>query len=309
MGLGGNFNLPKSLKEFPKTAQEPSAPPDQIQMSSDFAQLRQKLQTTRSVTPGEGKPSSNQIKQLTDQLPLALLLLIVLLLFGFLFFYLWLSAHFNFVLLDRLTHRQIQFKESFQKNRPLGNSYFKWSLGFVLVNFIGFAFLVGLFALSAVFARPLLWLPFLLLVFFFLAMVLISILITDFVLPMMYRDNLFTLKGLRKLISVRPAVSSIALYVFLKIALWFFSGVLVTLLSALIAAIVLTLGFVTALAGGVLGGVLFIVCLSGLILLSGLATLPIAVFLRYFALFYLLRIDLDYNLIGFSDRFSADRSA
>ena len=228
-------------------------------------------------------------------------------------FFMWLSSRFNFIFLDLLIHRDVRIGESFKTYKPLGNSYFLWSLGFGVVSIVAFLTLILIAALTASLTKALLWISIPIVVLLAIGFAVVGVLVADFAPPIMYHDGVRTMEACRKGLSFKPEVGQIILYVLLKMGLGILGGLAGLILTLIIGVLVLIIGLVTGLLGSLivaaipfLKPVFFALGILGLIIgvvvvvvLAGLTTLPIAVFFGVFTLNYLTRFNPEYNLLSF----------
>lgn len=224
-------------------------------------------------------------------------------------FFMWLSARFHFIFLELVTLRDMSIGEAFRKYKMQGNSLFLWSLGFMAV------FLAGslLCFLPALLFRSAAWLFFSVPLFlvFLMAVAVAGVLVFDFVTPMMYRDGIRTMEAFKKFLSLKPNIGSLFLYFLIKMGLGIL-GFLIALLVIFGAGLLVLLGaLLLALIGAglaamvpflksfllVLGAVFLVFSILALIVLFGLATLPIPIFFRVFSLGFLTRLIPEYNLL------------
>lgn len=218
--------------------------------------------------------------------------------------FMWLSARFNFVLLDVITKGEVSIRESFRRHRAIGNSYFRWLLMFGILALVTFAALVLLAA----------GLPILLIITVPLILVavvgvaVIAMVARDFVVPMMYQDGSAAMTTFKAFFNAKPIGKSFVIYILVRIALAIALSIVILLLSlvlGLLAALIVLIGaFVFGLISNVipiitvLGVVFLVVGVLAFVVLVGLATLPAPIFLRTFAVAYLYRLIPEYNLLG-----------
>jgi hypothetical protein len=320
-GFGGNnFNFP---------ARRPAVQP--AQQEETQAIQKSPVQTSQvGLSEGaefQGIPASDRFfdsaenqtvesAQENQQPPLspAVIILIVLIAIPVALLFAWLSARFNFILLDLLVNRDVRIGESFRVHKMLGNSYFLWSLAFGLIAIGIFLVLTLIFAFAVAFAKVLLWLLIPVFILLVLALAVIGVSIIDFVVPTMYRDKIKTMAACKKLISFKPNWKEIGIYILLKIALGIAAGIIALIVAVAVALVVGIAALVIGIPGGLLAGalpflkpiligagvLLLIAGVLALLVLIGLATLPIPIFFRAFALSYLFRLFPDYNLLGVS---------
>ena len=233
---------------------------------------------------------------------------------------LWLYSRFSFIFLCAVARNDASIRIPFREHGFVGNSFFKWNISVLiavggLIMTMVLLLMAGVFLLqdAAIVVKVLcgtIW--GLMLFFIILALILVSIIARDLVLPVMYKRKTGIIDGWRQVLKIISAdKTSFIKYVLLKILLRIGAGlaaVVVSLATILILLIPL----------GILGGLLFSVSLLMplavkvfyYIFLAGLAVLalfillfimnmvllPIPVFFRTFSLKFLARMDEQYNL-------------
>ena len=342
-GLGGNYRAPRQLiPPVKQTREKQTAQPLKQESGKQIAPFvaseTNPSQTTTSSDGIAGSQTATSQVSLPSVLPntkkpdfklsppaLIAILAAIPFVVALALFFAWLVARFNFVFIDLLVRRDIRIRESFRAHKALGNSYFLWSLGFMLVTILTIG--VGIAALVFAFSKVklLLWLLIPLNVLFFVAFIVVGLLVRDFVLPIMYRESIKTTEAFKKLFSFKLGAGQIAFYFLVKLGLGILAG-----LAALVAALIIgiaafIIGLVLVLLGGLLIGALpvlkpillalaivgLIIGLLAIVILLGFATLPIPIFFGAFTLNYLARLIPPYNLLSFptADSPSASRPA
>jgi hypothetical protein len=325
---GGNFNPPGQTPETQEevtqapatqsTAQSPlqdqlSQLPPQGHALDDVQGIPQQAAQARSgqdtIVP-QGLDEGNQSPFNLDQVPMPLLVFVIVLLIFLGILWMWLSSRFNFILLDFMKTRELSIRKSFSERRTLGNSYFKWSLGFLALT-IGIGFLLMI---------PIVIGPALLIVSIPLVTVLgvvaavIGTCVPDFVLPIMYQDQRLCMDSCKRFLSLKPGIGPIALYLLLKIGLGIAAAIVSMIVALLIFLAILIVGLMIGLLGNgliamipalkglltVLGVIFLILGTLCALIAIGVATLPIPIFFRALSITYLVRLLPDYNLFGFS---------
>lgn len=146
---------------------------------------------------------------------------------GLLLGLLYLRSVFRFVLVDAIVKREVRFRTALRETRRAGRSYFRWLLVAVVtitVALIGGGALAYPYLRSAVSAgmrSPAFWATLVAIltldVLIGLAVAMVIVLTDDFVVPMMYAEDLPLLAGWRKLHSkLRAEVGAFGVYVFLR---------------------------------------------------------------------------------------------
>lgn len=241
---------------------------------------------------------------------------------GFLLFFLWLSSRFNFILLDAVIRGNVAIRASFREHREIGNSYFRWFLGFFGIVFsavlisalIGMGFWV-LFKGSLVLNKS-----FWVFVGFFILPVLFGIfflgtVMRDFVLPVMYREKIRAVSATNKFFRANTfAVGKVFRYLLMIFGLWILAVVVQTIVSVFVLIGGAIAGAILAVPGILLIKVLPILLTPIIVLWSfialalilaglvgvGMVLLPVVIFFRVFALAYLTRLYPECDLLNFS---------
>jgi hypothetical protein len=237
-------------------------------------------------------------------------------------FFMWLSSRFNFILFDTIVRGNTGIRMPFREHRELGNSYFKWSLGFLGI-LIGALFIIGLvsvmlFGIAKGHTGLLILfgiLAGLLAVGLLLGMMLIGTVMQHLVLPIMYHEKITALDAMNQFLDANTFTFG---KVFQYLLVIFGLGIVASILQGIVVVIV---GIGGVLAGGVvvipgiflvkalpllklpliiLGVLIVIAIILVVIVAAGMVMLPAAVFFRAFALTYLTRLYPECDLLGIS---------
>jgi len=211
------------------------------------------------------------------------LILVILLIIVFT----WLSSRGKFMFLDNVVHNQAQISKPWHEFKVQGDSLFIWTLVFVLVVLTVFiSYLVNCYTYlydlyTAVgdehaFLAPLIWMIIGLLVLIMLV-VFIDLLLTDFIVPIMYKYRIRTNEAWTKFL---PLLYS---------HFWYFLGYafLVMLITILVVLGIIVVGLFTCCIGFLL---LLIPYLSSVVLL------PVSYTLRAFSVEFLEQFGFDYQI-------------
>lgn len=196
----------------------------------------------------------------------------------------WLSSRGRFMLLDGVVRNRGAIKAPWQEYRREANSLFRFRFVFGLVSLLLLVLILAaglVVLLPEGLGRPL---PIPLGVLSILALalfawvvmtVLISVLLIDFVVPVMYRDRLPVLAAWRRVIEglLRPHSGSVALYLVARF-----------LLQALIGVLALM-------------AVLLTCCLASLPYLGSVILLPLSIFEITYPLAFLAQLGPDWQLL------------
>ena len=202
----------------------------------------------------------------------------------------WLNARFNFILIEFLVQKNLTIRKSFSQNRDLGNSLFMFNLFFLLGVILYLGCMVGLFFLGKV------GIIFGVLgsIAGILAMVVISMGMNDFVIPLMYHQRLSAGHAARFFWEQDFEWGKVFMYYLAKIGLGIVASILLGILSFIGAlAVIIPAGIVLALlvwlvkAKFILSILLVIfggIAVIALILLVSLVALPCHIFFQCFRL-------------------------
>jgi hypothetical protein len=246
-------------------------------------------------------------------------------LFGVVFIlgFLWLGARFNFVLLNALVNRDAKIREAFKLHKEQGNSFFKWSLalfgiagGLLLVLGIAAVPVVLLMKANKIMGLAIGLALILLAAVMVLATAMFGITVRDFVLPVMYKENVKTLAGIGRFMKAKD-FRWVEVLKYLLVILGLGTGAIIV--QGIVAVIVALAGII---AGGmfaipgifllkampflkipvlVAGGLLAAVLVLAVIVTVGMVMLPAVIFFRAFALTFLTRLYPDCDLLRFQE--------
>lgn len=252
----------------------------------------------------------------------ALVIGVALLGLSFFIFFTWLSSRFHFILFDVIVKREAAIRGPFKTHKEIGNSLFKWSLGFLGISLgviliillvtglliaiakgnIGVSFLVGVPAV-------------LLLLGVIFLIVVIGIMINDFVTPIMYQKKISTADAFNKFLESDVfRLGAIIKYLLILLGLSILAGIVQMIVSVIVGLCGLIAGGILAIPGFflikalpllkipliVLGVFLLIALAIAVVVIISLIMLPVVLFFRVFALAYLTRLYPDCDLLDFS---------
>jgi hypothetical protein len=336
MGGGFNFNIGGKKADFgkiidtlrqkmPLTTEAPPLPETSISHEKRIAAPSKDITSQIDVTSNSAPFFAN-----TKAMVLFAVIVIPVLLFAglIILLWMWVGANFSFVFIDSIMRNDASLRIPFHRNKPQGNSYFKWNIvfssvvlltfGVIILHLIARLVKVGIFAAkppintAQILPMVLRYVPVLLAagIFFYL----IAIFTIDFVLPVMYKRKINILKAWGIFFGIaKRNIGEILLYLLIKIGLS---------ILALIAAVILTIIGIIAflLIGGLLyllgwfvynmtpntakTTVLIFLILAGipalgfLGLLFSLLFLPIPIFFRIFPIYVLGSIDGSLDLFA-----------
>jgi hypothetical protein len=261
---------------------------------------------------------------------IAIIILVAMFLVLFFIIMTWLSARFNFVFLENVVKNTACVKMPFKNNRILGESLFKFSLLFGLVFIILLALIIFacFYALSTIGALRtstsvgfvkifMTCIPFVF-IFFLLLLIsaLISFIINDFALIIMYKDKISVLAALKKSIAlIRHNMLNTLKYMLMKIALFICVSLIYSVLTLVALFGILYPAIIAGLAGYAFSRVLpqalhFAYFMLGTIILICLLLflmyclmclyLPFAVFFRTLSVKFMGRLQEQYNLFVYT---------
>jgi hypothetical protein len=237
-------------------------------------------------------------------------------------FFMWLSARFNFILLDVLTTGQDAIKEPFGRHREPGTSYFKWSLAILGIS-VGSVLLAALVVATAM--AILKWNTVIGVLFMILAVLLalavllvlgvISVVVRDFILPIMYSEKIPVMAGIDRFMESQAlSFGKVVKYLLITLGLGILAvivqgivGILAAIGGLIAGAIVAIPGFFLVKALPLLkfpliflGGFTAMALILAVIVVVSMVMLPVAIFFRMFALAYLTRLYPECDLLGFN---------
>lgn len=335
-GINFNWNAPTKKTETPvevsKTSSETAEQTTKAGPSAAPAQTSGAV-TSEAETAGGQAPGAvaAQDAQPLPPVPkpkintgLVILMVAGALVFGisFFLFFTWLSARFHFILLDVLVERRDAIRAPFREHREIGNSFFKWSIGFLAISLGVILILLllagvlvgiakgnpGLIILTVVAAG-------LLILGAIILMMIIGILLSDFVAPIMYSEKIPTAEAFNKFLEADDFSFGAAIkYLLVLLGLWIFAGIVQTVVTIVVGLCGLIVGAICFIPGlllagvlpflkiplAILGGFLLVALILAVGVMIGMIMLPVAIFFRTFALSYLTRLYPDCDLLKFS---------
>jgi flagellar basal body-associated protein FliL len=282
-------------------------------------------QPSKSAEAGEEKPLTRE-EMRTVVIVLSVIVLIVV---AFIALFTWLGSRFSFVFLEDVIKNDASIAAPFKANGQIGNSYFLFNLVFMGIFLALFGSIVYFCILTLIktgvinVAEPdikyFIELFFVLLPYLILALLLffifglISLITTNFVVPVMFKDRIKILQAWSKVLSLlRKNVANFILYLLIKAGFYICAGIVYLLVSLICALVIVIAG---ALAGiplyfistaipppsviiywvavGIAATPVLLFLLYCLICLY----LPFAVFFRTFSIRFLGRLDPQYDLL------------
>lgn len=230
----------------------------------------------------------------------------------FLLFLMWLTSVFNFVFLENVIKNQALIREPFNKLKSRGTSYFLFNLAFLVIILTLLLLLIvapialfghakgALGVVGIVFGVIYLFFAFLLIIF---SSLIIAGLTKDFVLPVMYFENIKIKSGWKKYFKIfKENFNQTLIYLLLKIAVWIGGAIysaiaaiivlLVLGIPALVLGLVLFFGAKALLIGWTALTVTVVVILGSAWLIAFMylfscLVVPVEVYRRFFALHFL----------------------
>jgi hypothetical protein len=227
----------------------------------------------------------------------------------------YISSVMRFVLFDSVLARECYIRQGWLRRQGPGWKYFLWQLAYLCVTLAGAVVLVGI---PAGFAFALGWFNapgehilglmlagiavFFLMAIFFVAAAVIHVLTKDFVVPQMALENIGVIEGWRRLWPMLLAErGGYAVYVLMKIVLAIGAGIVIGIVSVILALVVaipaVGLGIVAALTGKTAGltwnvftitaaVVVGCVLLAAFMYLIALISVPAIVFFPAYAIYF-----------------------
>ncbi len=250
---------------------------------------------------------------------ICLILVIITVLLG------WLSARFRFIFLEDIIKNDASISRPWKSNVKIANSCFLFNLiiGFLSLGIVGFLCVRGYLSLKGIgtfeadtpgFGTIMLAiLPHMVgFLFFFLVIVILSFIVENFLLPLMYKRKTGVIKTLPEVFAVlNKNKGAVLLYYVINIGLaigslfYVAAAMLVLLLVFFIAALIIGFGvyglwqIVPEASKGILTIVLFIIgtpLFLCLLFIPNCLYLPVPVFFRTFSLKFLASLDERYDL-------------
>ena len=210
----------------------------------------------------------------------------LILIIAFIIVLTWLSSRGKFMFLDNVINDRSLVIKPWQQFKTLGNSLFLWRLSYGFICLVIFSLYIG-FCVSLVYdmydayePRQMIILTIsglaLLLLVLFIAAAYISLFLSDFVVPLMYKNNIKTMQAWGQFMSVFTRNP------------WYFIvyGLLIILIYILIAICVVIVGFLTCCIGFVFMIIPYI---------SSVIFLPVSYTFRAFSVEFLEQFGPDYK--------------
>jgi hypothetical protein len=180
---------------------------------------------------------------ITEHLPVVIMIgaLLLVILLAIILALLWVSSRGKFMFLDNVVHNRAEVKAPWKRFRTIGNSLFRWRLVFGFIVFGVILLIAGgcwLFAVSL--GTPItptaMWATVisatLVLVTGTLAVIYITILLEDFVIPLMYKYSLTTNEAWKRFLELHGrSKASFVLYALWKTLLSVAAGLCIILLG------------------------------------------------------------------------------
>ncbi len=320
--------LSGSSSNFGNTREEKKA---EAKETSSISLLAPGAQQTQQVPFGTFRKTLrgifNNIKN-HPNMPAALIIIIILIVISVMLTIMWLNSRFSFVFLENVINNDASIKAPFRRHREIGNSLFRFSLGFFTVVLatlclIIFACLATLWKLGA-FKTPaaigvgqiiLACLPYaIVLILSIIAASVISLIIRDFMTIVMLKEKIKAIAAWRKTTAIFMANKiDFIKYIFIALGVGICSGIIAMLLFfACLFGLLLPVGIV-----GIIFYLIYQIIPIGLrlayiILLCIVAaplalflfyclnclSLPFAVFFRTLSIKFFSRLEPGYNLFN-----------
>jgi hypothetical protein len=206
--------------------------------------------------------------------PIALAALVAFLLLagvGFGVLLIYLNSMMRFVLFDSVIAKECRIREVWRRRHAEGLRYFVWQILLLLTSTVGMVILVGI---PAGFALVLGWLKqphqhmvglilggialFFLFMGFALAVLIVTVLTKDFVVPQMALEHISAIEGWRRLLTMmKSEKAGYAGYIGMKIVLALGAAVVVGIVAAIVSLVLLIpvggFGIIAVLAGKTAG--------------------------------------------------------
>ncbi len=227
----------------------------------------------------------------------------------------YVSSVMRFILFDSVLAKECHIRQGWRRRQGEGWRFFLWQLAFMFATLAGMVVLLGIPAGIAFglgwFAAPgdhvLGWVlggvvVFFLLAVFLVAAAVIHVLTKDFVVPQMALEGVGAVEGWRRLLAMmEPEKGGYAVYVLMKIVLAIGAGIVIAIVSVMLALVFLipTVGIaIVAVVGGKSAGLTWnagtitLAILVGCVLLAvfmyliALVSVPAIVFFPAYAIYF-----------------------
>lgn len=290
-------------------------------------------QAGKTPEAGGETPSSQENKPLTREeirIIVIVISVIVLIVLALIVLFTWIGSRFSFIFLEDVIKNDASIAVPFKANREIGNSYFLFCLVFFGIFLALFGSIIYFCVITLIktglinVAKPdikyfmelfLVLLPYLVLtLLLFFASGLISLIATNFVVVVMFKDRIKVMQAWPKVLGLlKKNAGSFILYILIKLGFYIGAGIVYFLVSLICLLVVL---IPLALTGVLLYFISRSVLLSYLtiywVIIGVIATpiilfliyslsclyLPFAVFFRTFSVKFLGRLDPQYDLIA-----------
>jgi hypothetical protein len=268
--------------------------------------------------PRHPTPSENFIPSLPNIDPATLSALIVVMVvagFVFVIVFAYVSSVMRFILFDSILARECHIRQGWNRRHAIGWKYFWWQLGFGVIMLAVLAVLVGI---PAAIAYSMGWFRtpeehvlalvlggialFFVLMIFFVAAIVIQVFTKDFVVPQMALEGIGAVEGWRRLWPmIESEKGGYATYIGMKIVLAVGAGIVVgiviLILSLIIAIPTVGLAIVAALTGKTAGLtwnvftitaaiVIGSILLAVFLYIVALISVPVTVFFPAYSIYY-----------------------
>jgi hypothetical protein len=339
MGGGFNFNFQGNAGDFRKILEEnlekaslSTGTQTEAPASSVSYQLGESegISVAQEIFPQPD--AAPQIMPALDRKTLILIssigLFIFLFILVFSLLWMWISSNFSFVFIDSMVRNDASLRVPFHRNKPQGNSYFRWNIIFAVISLATLGIIAALpimqLVQAGVFAsKPpadivkilSIVMPYApLIIIAGLLFFLIAFFVREFILPIMYKKKIGIMSGWKVFLGLlKKNIGEMILFILVKIGLSILAVVISILLAIVGIIILLLIGGLTALLGWliyaitpaaaklIILGILILIAIPIFIFLGilfNLFFLPIPVFFRTFSINVLGSIDESLDLFA-----------
>lgn len=240
------------------------------------------------------------------------------------FIFIWLNSVFHFVFIDNIIKNSAFIKEPFHRLKPKGNSLFLWFVAITIISIVISAVLILAMGINIDAAQQfnqtfnILWIILFALIFivFIICISVLITLVTDFVVPIMYAEDVKITKGWEFFKPIaKNNIGGLITYFLLKLVIAVMQailGVIATVASLIIVgiptAIIAVIGFIIgsslnltwSVATILLAGVFGIIAFCAFIYIAQVILMPIEVLKKTFALDILGQFKDNWNLLNVS---------
>lgn len=241
----------------------------------------------------------------------------------FILLWIWINSNFSFVFIDSMIRNDASLRIPFHRNKPQGNSYFRWNVAFSLISLLVFGGIISLplmrLAKAGVFtAKPpvdilrilsilLPYVPILLIsgILFFL----IAFFTREFILPIMYKKKIGILKGWGVFLGLfKRNIGEMLLYLLVRLGLsilTLIAAIVLTIIGAIVFLLIVGLLF---LLGWLIYAITPAVAKTGITIALIIVGIPIFILLIFLFILVFIPIPVFFRIFSINVLGSIDES-